>query len=75
VICYFGKAEYFCAQGLTGQIRLMRLMNLIFRRDSILPVIPGHREAMSPESITTIGRLWIPGRLRSAIADRWRIPE
>jgi hypothetical protein len=77
VICNFGKAEYFRAWGLTGQITLIGLMNSVFWCKSFFsghspffPVIPGHREAMSPESIATI---WDDGfrglRLRSAIAD------
>jgi hypothetical protein len=59
VICHFGKAEYFCMRGLTGANHVDRadefgfLVQVFFSSFSIFPVIPGHREAMSPESITT----------------------
>jgi hypothetical protein len=53
VICYFGKAEYFCAKGLTGANHVDPADEFSFLMQVIFPVIPGHREAMSPESITT----------------------
>jgi hypothetical protein len=54
VICEFGKSEYFCKRGWTRTTENSPVICPSGCLDRADTVIPGHREAMSPESITPI---------------------
>jgi hypothetical protein len=57
------EAEYFWKWDWTGQIRLIPKENFSST------VIPGHREAMSPESITIVRMDSGPAPSKLAVAD------
>jgi hypothetical protein len=62
MICPTGEAKYLCEGDWTGGITLIRFNKFADtrKRDPLAGgnlIIPGHREAMSPESITTTGSM------------------